>query len=111
MNKAFAAIVAAVLWLLPMAVAEAACIKKGIITRVVLRDEGSANKEHLIDLRPFSTFGSYYVVRTKDTNLALAAILLNSLGTTVEILGSRTSCPTTGDQRPMGIARYIIASP
>ncbi len=108
-NALFAALVAGSTLVAPV-LAQATCVKTGTIIRVVLRDAAEPGN-HVIDLRVNFSDTFYYSARTGDPNTAQAAIVLNALGTPVQIIGGAATCPTTGTARLMGTARVIIASP
>jgi len=96
------------LLLMPMA-AGAACVKAGYVERVHV-NSGQASWSHIY-VRPNSLSTFVYRVQTRDSKLVDAALNAATSRTRVLVRGSSAACPTTGNNRYMGVLQQLILAP
>lgn len=75
--------------------AQATCEVTGKIVSVTMFDDKQKKSQHVIYLREKAADEFYYVIRTKDDDLAEAAILMAALQTRAKLKASQKECPDT----------------
>ena len=96
------------LLLMPMAV-DAACTKTGYVERVHVVSGQAAWSYIYVRPNALSTF--VYRVLTKDARLVDAALSAATSRTHVLVKGSAAACPTTGNNRHIGVLQQLILAP